>query len=302
MGISYKRNGSYPFHPLYKIYKISIAFLFIVAFLFFYISQGVAEQNKKEIIISTTTSVDASGLLSILLPVFSKDTGINVKYMAKGTGAALKDGIEGNVDAVLVHDPRREKIFVAKGYGTKRYPFMHSDFVLLGPEKDPAGASNAGRATDAFKRIAASKSTFISRGDESGTHAKEKAIWIAAGIDPSMILHEKWYLSVGQGMGKTLIIADEKKAYTLCDRGTFLKFRYMRKPPVELTIIFEKDPMLNNPYALIPVNPARFPHVNHEAALEFAKWLQSEKAQRLIAEYQIAGQQLFVPDNLPNSK
>ena len=275
----------------------------------------VAVSGEKILKMSTTTSTQASGLLDVLLPALEKDTGIKIKVIAKGTGAAIRDGMDGNVDVIFVHAKAREEKFIQEGYGTKRYAVMHNDFVILGPPNDPAGIKGLSSATEALKKIAATKSVFVSRGDDSGTHTKEQTLWKATGIP----LEEKtdkiikkgkqrditfvypagsgqWYLSIGQGMGKTLTVADEKKAYTLADRGTFIKYKYGRDIPIELNILWEGDPILANPYGVIPVNPKKHPHVNYELAREFSQWLVSEKGQSVIANYRLIGKQLFYPD------
>jgi tungstate transport system substrate-binding protein len=266
---------------------------------------------------STTTSTQASGLLDVLLPVFEKDTGIKVKVIAKGTGAALRDGMDGNVDVILVHARAREEKFVAKGYGTKRYPVMHNDFVLLGPAGDPAEIRGMKSGAGALAAIADARTLFVSRGDDSGTHTKEQELWKASGVplerrtmtirkqgkirELSAVVpadSERWYLSIGQGMGKTLTFADEKQAYTLSDRGTFIKYRFGREVPIDLDVLCDGDPDLANPYGLIPVNPEKFPHVRYDLAQKFASWITSERGQEIIEDYRLHGQQLFYPDNL----
>ncbi|MDR1395584.1 MAG: extracellular solute-binding protein [Deltaproteobacteria bacterium] len=252
---------------------------------------------------STTTSTQDSGLLEVLLPEFTKDTGIEVQVLAKGTGAAIRDGADGNVDVIFVHDPEREEQFVADGLGTERYKVMHNDFVIVGDPSDPAKIKGLKSALEAFKAIAASKSEFISRGDDSGTHAKEVAVWKATGLPMKDKSPEgEWYLSIGQGMGKTLIMAAEKKAYALTDRGTYIAQKYGAQTPTSLEILVEGDEILFNPYGVIPVNPAKHPHVKHEAAKKFAGWLVSEKGQKTIANYQLSGRQVFYPDAIPDAK
>ncbi|HPQ42229.1 MAG TPA: substrate-binding domain-containing protein [bacterium] len=240
------------------------------------------------ITLATTTSTENSGLLGYLHPEFTKDTGIRVKVIPRGTGASLKLGEKGDCDVVMVHAREQENAFVDAGFGTKRYDLMHNDFVLLGPKSDPAGA--AGKAIiDAMKAIDSTKSVFISRGDNSGTHTKENVLWDAAGITPG-----DYRLGVGQGMGKTLIIADEKQAYTLSDRGTWLAM----KDTLDLTIHSEGAPELANPYSIIPVNPEKHPHVKYDMAMTYVNWLQSPKGQNLINAYRKNGDQLFHADVL----
>ena len=278
---------------------------------------GVALGEDKIIKMATTTSTQASGLLDVLLPELEKDTGIRVKVFAKGTGAAIRDGIDGNVDVIFVHAKEREEKFIKEGYGTKRYAVMHNDFVILGHSDDPAGIRGQSNAAAALAGIAKAEALFISRGDDSGTHTKEQALWQTTGVPLEVRKTEilkkgkkteicfafpensmAWYISIGQGMGKTIMYADEKDAYTLSDRGTYIKYKYGRKESIDLEIMCEGDSFLNNPYGVIPVNPARHPHVKHELAEKFASWLISPKAQSLIANYRLMGNQLFYPDNV----
>lgn len=259
-----------------------------------------AMAQDKVITMSTTTSTEASGLLDYLLPEFHKDTGITVRVMSKGTGAALKDGMDGNCDVVFVHDKAREDKFVADGYGTKRYYVMYNDFVVVGPESDPAGIKDAPNVAEAFKQIAAAKAPFVSRGDDSGTHGREKQLWKATGLPLSDAQSprdgEGWYFSIGQGMGAALVFAQEKNGYVLSDRGTYLKYKLGRSEPFELVVAYEGDDMLKNPYGVIPVNPDKHPHVKFDLADAFAKWLVSERGQQVIGSYKLLGQVLFFPD------
>ncbi|MBC2696261.1 MAG: solute-binding protein [Desulfobacteraceae bacterium] len=287
--------------------------LSLIAILLIY---GVALGEDKIINMATTTSTQASGLLDVLLPELEKDTGIRVKVFAKGTGAAIRDGIDGNVDVIFVHAKKREEEFVKQSYGIKRYAVMHNDFVILGPSDDPAGIRGQSNAAAALAGIAKAEALFISRGDDSGTHTKEQALWKIAGVSLEVRKTEilkkgkkteicfvfpessmAWYISIGQGMGKTIIFADEKQAYTLSDRGTYIKYNYGRKESIDLEIMCEGDSFLNNPYGVIPVNPDRHPHVKYELAEKFANWLISPKAQSLIANYRLMGNQLFYPWN-----
>ncbi len=276
-------------------------------------NQVVAADNVLKM--STTTSTQSSGLLDILLPEFEKDEGIKIKVIAKGTGAAIRDGMDGNVDIIFVHARAREERFVSDGYGTKRYAVMHNDFVILGPAVDPAGIKGIENATDALKKVAATGVQFISRGDDSGTHTKEQNLWKSSGLELTQQTQtiikkgkkkevtfslpagaESWYISIGQGMGKTLTYADEKQAYTLADRGTYIKYKYGKKPPIELDVLCEGDTMLANPYGIIPVNPKKHPHVKIELAEKFARWITSTRGQKLIYDYRLVGKQLFHPD------
>jgi len=264
---------------------------------------------------STTTSTQASGLLDVLLPELEKDIGIQVKVIAKGTGAAIRDGIDGNVDVIFVHAKSREEKFVSDGFGVKRYAVMHNDFIILGPTTDPAKIKGMTDAAAALNKIANAKALFVSRGDDSGTHTKEQALWKAAGLTLAKqtktiikkgkkreitFVHPadsgKWYLSIGQGMGKTLTFADEKQAYTIADRGTYIKYKFGRDIPIELKPLCEGDANLANPYGVIPINPQKHKHVKAELAKQFAEWLVSEKGQKTIADYRLHGKQLFYPD------
>jgi len=264
---------------------------------------------------STTTSTQSSGLLDVLLPEFEKDTGIQVKVIAKGTGAAIRDGQDGNVDVIFVHAKGREKKFVKDGFGTERFPVMHNDFVLVGPAKDPAGIRGDKQATSAFKQIAEKRALFISRGDDSGTHTKEQALWVESGVklivqrqaiikkgkkkdivSKRPFRSDSWYFPIGQGMGKTLTYADEKQAYTLSDRGTYIKYKYGRKPAVDLEILVEGDKILANPYGVIPVNPKKYPQVKFKLAMQFVHWITGVRGQKIIADYRFENRQLFYPD------
>lgn len=256
--------------------------------------------QDKVITMSTTTSTEASGLLDYLLPEFLKDTGITVRVMSKGTGAALKDGMDGNADVVFVHDVAREEQFVAEGYGTKRYYVMYNDFVIVGPESDPVGIKGAPSVAEAFKLIAAAKAPFVSRGDDSGTHGREKQLWEATGLAltdaKSPLDGGNWYFSIGQGMGAALVFAEEKNGYVLSDRGTYLNYKLGRSEPFELVVVYDGDDMLKNPYGVIPINPEKHPHVKFDLADTFAQWLVSERGQQVIGSYQLHGQPLFFPD------
>lgn len=281
---------------------------------------GTVAGADKVIKMSTTTSTENSGLLDVLLPVFTKDTGIQVKVFAKGTGAAIRDGMEGDVDIVFVHDKERENRFVTEGYGAYRLDVMHNDFALLGPSKDPAGVTGLRDAAAAFKKIADAGVKFVSRGDDSGTHAMEQRLWHATGIplikeSKEIVLEGKrrevtffhpggigvWYFSIGQGMGKTLTFSEEKQAYSLSDRATYLNYRYGRKQGLDLEILCEGDQRLFNAYGIIPVSPKKHPHVKFDWADRLAQWLVSREAQGLIARYTIYGRQAFFPDAIPEA-
>lgn len=237
--------------------------------------------------LATTTSTDNSGLLTTLLPAFEKSVGYQVHVIAVGTGKALRMGRDGDVDVVLVHAPAAEKIFVEQGFGVNRRQVMYNDFVIVGPPSDPAGIKDMPSAIDALARIAEKQATFVSRGDDSGTHKMERALWNAAGIKPA----GRWYNEVGQGMGKVLQIAGELDAYTLTDRGTWLAMK--RKSP--LNIVIKGDKRLYNPYGIIAVNPDRYPQVNYQGAMALIGWITSADGQAMIRDFQIHGEKLFSP-------
>jgi len=250
------------------------------------LSQAADDANRI-IRLATTTSTDNSGLLKALLPRFTEETGYQVHVIAVGTGKALRMGQDGDVDVVLVHARAAEARFVAEGYGEKRYGVMYNDFVLVGPADDPAGIHGAKDAAEALSKIAASQSPFVSRGDDSGTHKKERALWKEAGITPE----GSWYREAGQGMGKVLQIAAELNAYTLTDRGTWLAY----KAKLPLKIAFEGDPVMFNPYGIIAVNPQKHPDTNYQGALALIGWFISPEAQRMIGDFRIGDSTLFTP-------
>ncbi|MBI5966973.1 MAG: substrate-binding domain-containing protein [Deltaproteobacteria bacterium] len=251
----------------------------------------LAQAEHKNIILATTTSTQDSGLLDVLLPIFEKKTGFFVKTIAVGSGQAMTMGQKGEADVLLIHSAAAEKKFVAEGYGINRRLVMHNDFLVVGPAEDPAKIKKMNSASEAFKKIAPAKTLFISRGDNSGTHAKEKAIWKACGIDPE---GEKWYQQTGLGMGQTLHVASEKKGYTLADRGTYLAL----KKNLPLKILTEGDAILLNLYHVIQVNPAKWPKVNASGARAFADFLISKEAQEIIKTFGVDkfGSPLFFPD------
>ena len=238
--------------------------------------------------LATTTSTENSGLLDVLLPAFERQTGITVEVMSMGTGKALRTAANGDCDVVLVHARSAENEFVAAGHGVNRRDVMYNDFVLLGPADDPAKVREAGTASEALRRIAASKATFCSRGDDSGTHKKEMSLWQAAGIAQP---DGAWYQETGQGMGATLTVADEKQAYLLADRGTYIAYR----GKLELTVLCEGDTALHNPYGVIAVSPKQHPHVNFDAAMKFIDFLTGPTGQEIIGTYRVDGEVLFHP-------
>jgi tungstate transport system substrate-binding protein len=237
--------------------------------------------------LATTTSTDNSGLLAVLLPPFEKQTGIQVHVIAVGTGKALRLAREGDVDVVLVHARKAEDALVEDGYGVNRRDVMYNDFLIVGPEKDPAGISGMKDAVSALHNIQASGSLFVSRGDDSGTHKKERQLWEAAQLTPG----GDWYREAGQGMGKVLQMAGELGAYTLTDRGTWLAMQ-AKLPLKELA---SGDPKLFNPYGVIAVNPDRYRDIDYRGAMRLIAWLTSVEGQKIIEDFQINGQPLFIP-------
>ncbi|MCH8026321.1 MAG: substrate-binding domain-containing protein [Chloroflexi bacterium] len=247
--------------------------------------------SDDDLILATTTSTDDSGLLDELLPLFEEETGYHVKLIAVGTGRALEMGRRGDADVLLVHAPAAEEEFVAEGYGVNRQRVMHNDFVIVGPESDPAGLRNADDAATAMNRIRGSEQPFISRGDDSGTHKLELSLWQALDIDPS---GQSWYREAGQGMGATLQIASQREAYTISDRATYLALQDV----LDLAVLHEGDPRLLNIYHVMQVNPQRHGGVNAAGAEAFVEFMVSDAAQALIADFGVEqfGQPLFVPD------
>lgn len=248
-----------------------------------------ARAQSHDVVLATTTSVRDAGLLEALLPPFERQTGYTVKVIAVGSGQAMELGRRGEADLLLLHDPAGEERFIADGYGIERRALMHNEFFLVGPDADPAGA----RGTDvvaAFRAIARAQATFVSRGDRSGTNVKEQTIWSRAGIEPA----GSWYLESGQGMGATLVIADQLRAYTLTDVATFLGHQY----PLTLVPIVQGDSLLRNPYHVIIENPERFPDVNLAGARALWSYFLSPEVQARIGEFRKVelGRAIFVPD------
>ncbi|BDU70940.1 substrate-binding domain-containing protein [Mesoterricola silvestris] len=252
---------------------------------------GPAAYAQRSVILATTTSTQDSGLLDVLVPMFQKQTGFQVKTIAVGSGQALAMGRKGEADVLLVHSPDAEKTFMAEGPGINRRLVMHNDFVVLGPPADPAGLKAAPSAPEAFRKVAARAVTFVSRADQSGTHAQEKKLWKAAGIDPA---GKPWYLETGQGMGQTLNVASEKRGYTLSDRGTYLAL----KKRLGLAIVSEGDASLANIYHVIEIDPAKYPKVNAAGGKAFAAFMVSAPVQEVIRTFGVDkfGSPLFFPD------
>lgn len=238
--------------------------------------------------LASTSSPENSGLYADLLPRFRAETGITVRVVAVGTGRALDMARRGDADLVIVHDEQSELAFVRGGYGIQRRTVMYNDYILVGPRTDPAGIKSRLRLSGALEKIASGKATFISRGDESGTHKRERALWRMTSVkNPA----GQWYIEAGRGMGGTLNMANELGAYTLSDRATWASFGNKKA----LMILIENHPPLDNPYSVILVNPDKHPHTRHRAASVFSDWLVSERGQRYIRDFKINGEQLFFP-------
>lgn len=270
-----------------------ILFLFLCSILAF--AAGCGEQQEqtaanKEIILATTTSTVDTGLLDELIPIFEKKTGYRVKPIDRGTGEALEMGKKGEADVLLTHAPASEQPLVENGDVINYQLVMHNDFIIVGPPDDPAQIKGEKNVTEAFKKIMNGKFTFVSRGDDSGTHKKEKAIWDKLGVTPS----GDWYLEAGSGMADTLRLASERNAYTLTDRGTYLA----QKDKLKLENLMEGDPMLLNIYHVMQVNPKKFPKVNAAGAKAFVEFMISPDTQKIIGEFGVDqyGQPLFIPD------
>jgi tungstate transport system substrate-binding protein len=249
------------------------------------------KSQDKSIVVASTTSTEDSGLFGYLLPIFKAKTGITVKVIAQGTGQALDTARRGDADVVFVHARPAEEKFVAEGFGVKRFDVMYNDFVLIGPKSDPAGVKGTKDILAALKSIKAKEAPFVSRGDRSGTHQAELALWKDAGVD---IAKDKgpWYRDIGQGMGAALNTASAMNAYLLSDRGTWISF----KNRGDLEIAVEGDKHLFNQYGVILVNPEKFPHVKKDLSQTFIDWILSADGQKTIAGYKIDGQQLFFPN------
>lgn len=262
------------------IFSLTASSLLLVSY------SASSADDVQRIRLATTTSTYHSGLLDYLLPKFEHDSGYKVDVIAAGTGKALKMGENGDVDLVMTHAPKAEASFVEHGYGVMPRKLMYNDFIIVGPENDPAHIAQQKDVAQVFKQIATSGVTFISRGDDSGTHKKELGIWAQTNIEPNF----GGYRSVGQGMGPTLNMASEMQAYTMTDRGTWLA--YTNK--LDLKVLFQGDKALFNPYQVILINPERYPTINYQGAKAFSDWLVADNGQKLINDFKLNGQQLFV--------
>lgn len=254
---------------------------------------GAGQIGDGELVLATTTSTYDTGLLDALHPVFEETYGLTVKTLPKGTGASLRTARDGDADAILVHARNAEDEFMKDGFGVNRRDVMFNDFVIVGPEDDPAGINGMGSATEAFRTIAQEQATFVSRGDDSGTNKKELIIWEKAGVDPS----GQWYREIGKGMGDTLVQADQSGAYTLADRGTYLSMRDEIGLVVHVQGPLKDGPViLKNPYGVMAVNPAKYDDVNYQAAMAYIGFLTSPQGQSMIEDYTANGTQLFFPN------
>jgi len=271
--------------------KIIITLMIAAMIVVFGGTSVFAAPKQKNIILATTTSTQDSGLLDVLIPIFEKQTGYFVKTIAVGSGQAMKMGEKGEADVMLVHSPDAEKKFIADGFGVNRQLIMHNDFIIVGPGTDPAKVKGVKSSAEAMKMIAKTESLFLSRGDNSGTHAKEKTLWKKAEVTPA---GQKWYQETGLGMGQTLNVAAEKKGYTLADRGTYLAL----KKNLGLDILVEGDAALLNIYHVIEVNSTKWPKANADGAKAFAAFMVSKNTQDIIKTFGVDkfGSPLFFPD------
>jgi len=271
-----------------RLFK-SLLFMILVSMVF----SAVSVSAETRIRCASTTSTQNSGLFDYILPIFEKKTGIKIDVVAVGTGAAIEIGRRGDADLVFCHAKDLELKSVKEGYFVNRHDVMYNDFVIIGPDNDPAKIKGIKSADKAFKKIAKNSTTpFVSRGDNSGTHTKELSIWKKAGIEPK---GQKWYLEVGQGMEKTQRIANEKRAYTLTDRGTWLATK--DKDKLEMIIVLEGDPILFNQYGVMAVNPQKHKHVKYKESMEFVNWLISKEGQQAIGSFKDKnGNPLFIPN------
>jgi len=258
---------------------------------------SVVSQAADELLVQSTTSTANSGLYDYLLPEFEAQTGIRIHVVAVGTGQAIRNARNCDADVLLVHAKSAEQQFIADGYGIQRFDLMYNDFIIVGPPSDPAAIRGDKSVVEAIRKIAQSKSRFASRGDNSGTHTKEMMLWQAAAIDP-VLASGQWYRETGSGMGATLMAGVGMNAYVMTDRATWISF----SSKADFEVLVAGDDVLFNQYGVMIVNPEKCPHVRLESAQVFVDWLLSKKGQSLIAEFEVAGQQLFFPNaRLPNS-
>jgi len=252
-----------------------------------------AGAGNGQLLMATTTSTDNTGLLDYLIPAFTQDTGIELKWVATGTGKALKLGQHCDVDVLMVHAPPAEKKYIANGFGTDRREIMYNDFVIIGPAADPAGIKGA-KINAALAAIKSKQAVFVSRGDNSGTNKKEKLLWKAAAI--AQPEKERWYIQTGQGMLSTINVAAERDGYTMTDRGTYIKYEATKKGNPPLKILVADDPILLNQYSVMTVNPGNCKNVKVATARIFADWITGPAAQEKIGAFRLMGKQLFTPN------
>jgi tungstate transport system substrate-binding protein len=264
---------------------------FLLALIYCCAAAFAAQAQDRFITVASTTSTEQSGLFGYLLPIYEKQTGVQVRVVALGTGQALDVGRRGDADVVFVHARSAEEKFLAEGEGVKRYPVMYNDFVLIGPKSDPAKIAGGKDITEAMKKIEAARAPFVSRGDRSGTHMAELDLWKASGVDIDKS-KGPWYRDTGQGMGPALNTAASMNAYILADRGTWLAF----KNRSDLVILVEGDKRLFNQYGVMLVNPAKHSNVKKDLGQQFIDWLVAPAGQQAIADYKIGGEQLFFPN------
>lgn len=269
-----------------RIFAVSICLLLA--------SLTTLHAQEKSIVVASTTSTQDSGLFGYILPMFKAKTGIDVKVVAQGTGQALETGRRGDADVLFVHAKAQEEKFVADGFGVKRFDVMYNDFVLIGPKEDPAGLKGGNDVVAALKGIYEKATSFVSRGDKSGTHTAELALWKAASLDPAGA-KPSWYREIGQGMGAALNTAAAMGAYVLSDRGTWISF----KNKDALQIVVEGDKRLFNQYGIMLVNPEKHPTVKKDLGQAFIDWILSAEGQNAIRSYRIGGQELFFPNADP---
>ncbi len=267
--------------------RIGIALIISIFILVFGFTVQAAD---KTLMMATTTSTDDTGLLDYLMPLFTKDTGIEIKWTATGSGKALALGASCDVDVLLVHAPEAEKKYIADGSGKDRTEIMYNDFIIIGPESDPAGIKGK-TVVEALESIKTKEAFFASRGDDSGTHKKELELWKSTG--KAVPEKERWYIQTGQGMLATINVCEERKAYTMTDRGTYIKYKAQKNGNPQLKILVEKDGILINQYSVIAGNPEKCPKVKYELAAQFSNWMASEKGQKLINEFKLMGEPLF---------
>jgi tungstate transport system substrate-binding protein len=273
-----------------NIKKILLTVLIIVLIL---LSASYALAQSRTLMMATTTSTDNTGLLDYLSPHFEKDTGIKLKWTDTGTGKALKLGEKCDVDVLLVHAPPAEKKYIENGFGKQRREVMYNDFVIIGPEKDPAMVKGKS-VSDALTVIKEKQTDFISRGDDSGTNKKEKLLWKNAGI--TLPEKEKWYVQTGQGMLPTINVAQERGGYTMTDRGTYIKYESQKGGNAPLKILVESGTILMNQYSVLTLNDKHCPNLQHDLAIKFSDWMAGQNAQTLIKDFTLLGKKLFIPN------